>query len=88
MIPCTLRFPDLCRGSDGTVVWCHSNQGRDGKGGALKANDYRGCFGCYWCHAELDQGKRYDQEEKVAAFDAGHRESIGILFDLGWVRVA
>jgi hypothetical protein len=45
-----------CGRSDGTVVAAHSNQGRDGKGRSLKANDYRIAALCYTCHAELDQG--------------------------------
>lgn len=53
---CLLRFPGICNHDNDTVVWCHSNSHKDGKGGGLKARDEEGCYGCYACHAWLDGG--------------------------------
>lgn len=55
--PCYLRVPGVCRlnPNDETVVPCHSNQGRDGKGGGLKADNRATVPGCFYCHAWIDQ---------------------------------
>lgn len=70
---CTLRFPGICNHDSETVVWCHSNDSKDGKGAGLKARDEEGCYGCYACHAWLDGGyagkmsrARVDQHFDVA----------------------
>ena len=67
--PCMLRIPDVCNGDPETTVWCHSNQGKHGKGGARKAHDVFGTFGCFSCHTWLDSGKA-SFEEKTDAFTA------------------
>lgn len=54
---CTIELPGICNHNPETVVLCHSNQLKDGKGMGLKAPDERACFGCSACHDVLD-GRR------------------------------
>lgn len=72
---CYLRVPYLCCSYDGdpTVVPCHSNQSKHGKGGAIKARDEYSVPGCYQCHAWLDAGPA-PRAEKDAAWDAAYVE--------------
>jgi hypothetical protein len=55
---CTLRLPG-CRNDTATTVLCHSNRSVDGKGGAQKADDDKGAFGCFHCHDLLDGRARW-----------------------------
>ena len=75
------------RANDGTIVAAHSNQIRDGKGTGHKAADYRIAFLDLVCHAELDQGKTMNREEKVAFWERAHRKSIAWLFESGKVKI-
>jgi hypothetical protein len=68
--PCYLRVPGILAHPGDTVVPCHSNQARHGKGKGIKAHDRFTVPGCHACHAELDQGKRFTREEKFALWDA------------------
>ncbi|MEK6420006.1 MAG: hypothetical protein V4801_10395 [Burkholderia gladioli] len=52
---CYLRVGGICIGAD-TVVPCHSNQGRHGKGMGVKAKHEFTVPGCGACHAWIDQG--------------------------------
>lgn len=54
---CYLKVPGVCLGERGadTVVHCHSNQARHGKGGGLKAMDIFTVPGCAACHKWIDQ---------------------------------
>jgi hypothetical protein len=53
---CLIRVPDVCLGGrKDTTVACHSNWGRDGKGGNIKAHDWAIAFGCSACHWFIDQ---------------------------------
>lgn len=55
---CLIRVPDVCLGGrKDTTVACHSNWGRDGKGGNIKAHDWAIAFGCAACHHFIDQSK-------------------------------
>lgn len=54
--------------ADPTVVDCHSNQSKHGKGGALKAKHWFTVPGCAACHEWLDRGGA-PWEQKCAAFD-------------------
>jgi len=76
-----------CGRMDGTVVAAHSNQGRDGKGRSLKANDYRIAALCFTCHAELDQGHKLSREERLNMWEAAHRGTIGWLFENNHITV-
>lgn len=81
-LPC-----QLCGAEDGTVVAAHSNQLRDGKGRSLKAADYRIAALCMRCHAEIDQGAKMSREERLEAWEAAHRATVGLLFETGKVSV-
>jgi hypothetical protein len=76
-----------CGNSDGTVVAAHSNQLRDGKGRGLKSHDYRIAALCYRCHMELDQGSKMDKMSRVEFFENSHRNTIGWLFDEGYIKI-
>jgi len=78
---------DCGKRNDGTLVAAHSNQSRDGKGMGIKAHDYRVAFICHDCHAEIDQGNKFTKAERVAAWEAAHRKTIGWLFEAGYLEV-
>lgn len=69
---CFLLLPMVRFHDQETVVPCHSNRARDGKGMGLKANDRFTVPGCFRCHYEIDQGKALTKEEKFAAWDAAY----------------
>ncbi|SDI65010.1 Protein of unknown function [Paraburkholderia steynii] len=66
---CYLRVPGVCCGRIDTVVPCHSNQSKHGKGMGIKAKHEFTVPGCLTCHAWLDQGDA-PRETKVLRFDA------------------
>lgn len=75
------------RPNDGTIVAAHSNQLRDAKGRGLKAHDFRVAYCCDACHREIDQG-RAPQDERLARWEAAHRETIGWLFLNGHITLS
>ena len=77
----------LCGSNDGTVVACHSNQLRDGKGTGIKAKDYRISYMCAAHHNMVDNGKDLSREERIALWEDAHRKSIGWLFENGHLEV-
>jgi hypothetical protein len=77
----------LCGSNDGTVVACHSNQLRDGKGTGIKAKDYRIGFMCATHHNMIDNGKELSREERIALWEDAHRRTIGWLFENGHLEV-
>lgn len=79
---CLLRIPGVCVGYSRTVVACHSNLSRHGKGGARKADDHYTVWGCMACHIWLDQGGAC-AADKEAAFERAHREQ-----RLRWAEIA
>lgn len=66
---CYLQVPGIFRHDADTVVPCHSNQQRHGKGERLKAHNRYTVPGCHACHAEIDQGMRFTKAEKFAIWD-------------------
>lgn len=44
----------ICSIQDGTIVFCHLNEGFAGKGMGQKADDFAGFFGCKRCHDIYD----------------------------------
>jgi hypothetical protein len=56
--PCYLRLPGLFCSSKASVVPCHSNQEKHGKGMG---------------HRELDQGNRFTRAEKFALWDDAYK---------------
>lgn len=69
---CYLLIPGHFCGARETVVPCHSNQIRHGKGKGLKAHHRYTVPGCAACHRELDQGARFTKEEKFGIWDAAY----------------
>jgi len=69
---CYLRLPTTPLHPIDTVVACHSNQSKHGKGMGLKASDIFTVPGCFTCHAELDQGKTMSRDEKNTAWDQAY----------------
>ena len=65
---CFLAIPGVCLGRTETVVPCHSNQSKHGKGMGLKSDDRFTVPGCMECHRWLDQGSA-DRHVKAARFD-------------------
>lgn len=70
--PCYLRVPGVQCAKRETVVPCHSNQSKHGKGAGLKADDIYTVPGCMHCHHEIDQGKRLTRAERFAIWDAAY----------------
>lgn len=70
----------MCGIKDQTICGAHSNQLRDGKGKAIKAHDFRLAALCYRCHTRIDQGADMSKEERLEAWEAAHRATIGWLF--------
>jgi hypothetical protein len=64
--PCMAMFP-WCNGNPETVVWCHSNQSSDGKGGAIKAHDCMGFFGCSACNGPDPRERKVREEAEDTA---------------------
>ena len=77
----------LCGNDDGTVVACHSNQLRDGKGTGIKSHDYRVAYMCNRCHHEIDNGKDLSRIERREKWEEAHRNTIGWLFTLGHLKI-
>ena len=50
---CSLRMSQSCQDGE-TVVLCHLNS--NSKGMRQKSPDAISCYGCYWCHQDLDAG--------------------------------
>lgn len=84
--PCHIRL-DVCRDERDTVVWCHSNLQRHGKGVGLTAHDCFGCFGCYRCHHEIDHGQAMPREMKEQAMQLGMDRSLLWLWKHGLLKV-
>ncbi|WP_407671201.1 nuclease domain-containing protein [Paraburkholderia phymatum] len=67
---CYLAVPGVCLGAE-TVVPCHSNQSRHGKGMGKKAEHRYTVPGCVACHAWIDQGSA-SREAKFARWDLAY----------------
>jgi hypothetical protein len=87
---CLIRLPG-CPGDPAMTVWSHNRHQRAGKGGAMKALDLNGCYGCTWCDAVYDgqvplpAGMSREQVE-LAWYDA-HAESLVKLAQRGLIGV-
>jgi len=68
--PCYLQI-GTCSSYE-TVVPCHSNQAAHGKGMGLKASDIYTVPGCHKCHAELDQGNKFDKAQKFEIWNSAY----------------
>ncbi|MEB2504618.1 nuclease domain-containing protein [Burkholderia sp. BCCIQ04A] len=68
--PCYLRMRG-CLGGGETVVPCHSNQAKHGKGMGIKARHEFTVPGCSNCHSLIDQGPGL-REQKFAAWNVAY----------------
>lgn len=71
---CYLRVPGVCLSfgwAHRSVVDCHSNQGKHGKGGGLKAKHWFTVPGCSACHEYIDRGPA-PRAEKFALWDSAY----------------
>ena len=73
---CKYLHCSMCGSDDGTIVAAHSNQGRHGKGKAIKADDNMIAALCYICHADLDQGSIYSKKEKDRFWERAHLKTV------------
>jgi len=69
---CFLLLPMVRFHNRETVVPCHSNQSKHGKGMGIKASDKFTVPGCFDCHRILDQGGQMTREQKNSAWDAAY----------------
>jgi len=84
--PCQFNVPGVCLRTTDTTVWCHSNEGRHGKGRGIKAHDPFGAWGCRACHQWYDEGPA-PKEAKADAFRAAMESTLLQLWFLGLVSV-
>lgn len=70
---------------EGPSELSHSNQLIDGKGRGLKSYPWRVAALCHACHAMIDQGKDMPKAERIDAWNAAHRWTLGQLFERGLV---
>ena len=76
---------ELCR-QPAAVEPAHSNWAVHGKGKGIKADDNRIAAACRSCHAELDQGTRFTEEEKQGWWWPAHVRTVAALIGAGlWV---
>lgn len=66
---CYLRVLEVCLCSPETVVPCHSNQAKHGKGMGIKAAHEFTVPGCVACHVWIDQGPA-PRARKFAVWDS------------------
>lgn len=70
--PCYLAIPGTCRGALDTVVACHSNELRAGKGRGIKALNIYTVPGCFHCHTAIDSGKDLSRVERQAIWRSAY----------------
>ena len=70
---CYLDVFGVCLRDPATVVPCHSNQGRHGKGMGIKARHEFTVPGCRACHVFIDQGNA-TREYKFSMWDRAYAE--------------
>lgn len=73
--------------NDGTVVACHANSQKFGKGRSLKAHDWAVCAMCFRCHAELDQGAFLSRQQREEMWMDAYIRTLAWLFESGHVGV-
>jgi hypothetical protein len=76
-----------CNHNPETVVWCHSNALRHGKGFGLKAHDIFGFYGCSGCHQWYDiESRSWDSDERQEYFQRAHEKSLVRLLEKGVLK--
>jgi hypothetical protein len=80
---CLINIHKYCMGDEGsTTVACHDNSLQSGKGMALKADDSRTVWGCFYCHQLLDQGDM-DYYERQEAFEDSYSRQVN-----EWIKMS
>lgn len=64
----------------GKSVPAHSNQGKHGKGWAIKAHDCFVAAMCNDCHYEVDNGRRLSEPKRIELWNDGWRTTMAILW--------
>lgn len=77
---CMIQLPGICRNNPETVVAAHSNLYRHGKGRGIKAHDCFVAWACYDCHSELDQGHKFNYEQKQEYWQQGFEKTLLQMF--------
>lgn len=75
------------RSNDGTIVACHSNSQKDGKGMGIKASDQKIAYMCNDCHICVDRSMKLSRSEKREKWMEAHVASMAWLFESGMVDV-
>ena len=70
-----------CGIENGTIVACHSNQSKHGKGMGMKAPDSLVGALCSTCHYELDNGRKLSKEERVHLWDQAYIKTMQYLIE-------
>lgn len=84
-LPCQLQFEGCEGGIAGEPA--HANSQLYGKGGSIKAHD---CFfvpACRSCHRELDQGRKWNKEEKRVFWEDAFRRTVLLLWENDLIQV-
>jgi len=84
---CTMNSPE-CNSNPETVVLCHSNKLKHGKGTGLKADDRHAFYGCSGCHHWFDVGTA-DKHKKQRYYDVAvihthirmRQKGLGVILD-------
>ena len=70
-----------CGIQNGTIVACHSNQSKHGKGMGIKAPDSLVAALCSTCHYELDNGRKLSKEERRHLWDQAYIKTMQYLIE-------
>ena len=70
-----------CGIENGTIVACHTNQSKHGKGMSMKAPDSLVAALCSTCHYELDNGRKLSKEERVHLWDQAYIKTMQYLIE-------
>ena len=82
-VMCRSMVCQLCNSPGPGVTWAHSNQSEHGKGMGVKASDIFVAALCHACHVELDQGKAWNQKQRVAFWTAAHERTVRLALKNG-----
>tara|TARA_R110000772_G_scaffold4094_3_gene14466 strand:+ start:6059 stop:6388 length:330 start_codon:yes stop_codon:yes gene_type:complete len=85
---CVMNVEGVCNNDSSTVVLCHSNSSKHGKGMGTKAHDFFAVWGCHACHDWLD-GRSHQEvpaDVKQHAFDMAHIRQLEIWFRSGILK--
>jgi hypothetical protein len=84
---CTVESPACrCNPSDDTVIPAHSDQGEDGKGKGIKADDSMVAAACHDCHTWLGCGA-VPRDLRNWYMDRGIKRTIRAMVGKGVLRV-